>query len=603
MKKNYPLLLALTVVFTAALLFVVSVTQAQNISTIAGTGTAAFSGEGVAATGAELNKPAHVILDPTGTILYISDHDNNRIRCISATGIITTVAGTGTAGFGGDGGPATAATLNKPNGLAFDNAGNLYFSDENNNRIRKIDVAGTITTVAGKGTAGYSGDGGAATAAELNHPNGIAIDPLDATPSIYFTEGANHVVRYINASGKISTIAGTHVSGFSGDGGSSLSAQLNYPYDVALDAGGAHLYIADAGNNRVRKLTGLTISTIAGTGTGAYFGDGGAATAAMLNYPATVMADAYGNVYIGDGANNRIRKINAAGIISTVAGGPVGGFGGDGGLAVLAALSTPGGQAKDAAGNLYIADAGNHRIRKVTPTPLSISGGGTVCAGTTTTLTGTPSGGTWTSSNPGVASIGSSSGISTPVAAGTTVITYTESGLTATSTLTVNAAPAAITGTMSTCIGATTLLSNTDAGGTWSSSDAAIATVDATGNVTGVASGTATVTYTGTTGCYVTSALTVTVCADAAVSDVKGQTPALNVYPNPTAGNVNLELPAATGTITITDHLGRVVIKKESNGTAAQVLSLATGNIPAGNYIIRTYTATTVYTNQLTVVK
>jgi uncharacterized protein (TIGR03437 family) len=308
-----------------------------------------------------LNRPAGVALDAIGNV-YIADTLNHRIRRVSATGVMTTVVGNGQAGFSGDGGPATSAQLNNPRGVAVDALGNIYVSDFLNNRIRKVDGSGTISTVAGSGQAGFSGDGGPATDAQLGHPWGIAIDTMG---SLYVADFGNARIRKIDAAGTITTIAGGGNSGF-GDGGSAMSAQVNNPWDVTVDAGG-NIFIADSNNLRVRKVTpdGI-ITTIAGNGSADFFGDGGPATSAQLRVPDAVAVDVAGNIYVADTANNRIRKVDTAGTISTIAGTGQPGFSGDDGPATAARISRPRGIAVDAFGNLYIADVGNNRIRKVT---------------------------------------------------------------------------------------------------------------------------------------------------------------------------------------------------------------------------------------------
>ena len=339
------------------------VDAAGVISTVAGTGTQGYGGDGGAATSAQLYWPRGVALDGAGN-LYIADSGNSRIRKVDPAGVISTVAGDGTRGYGGDGDPAVDAQLNRPYGLALDGAGNLYIADTVNHRIRKVDAAGAITTVAGDGTFGYGGDGGAAVAAQLASPAGLA---LDGAGNLYIADNNNHRIRKVDAAGVITTVAGSGMGGFGGggyggDGGAATSAQLYWPRGVALDGAG-NLYIADSGNSRIRKVDPAgVISTVAGDGTRGYGGDGDPAAAAQLASPFGVALDGAGNLYIADQGNNRIRKVDAAGAITTVAGGgPVG----DDGAAVAAQLYWPTGVALDGASNLYIADQNNNRIRKV----------------------------------------------------------------------------------------------------------------------------------------------------------------------------------------------------------------------------------------------
>ncbi|MHB8260539.1 MAG: NHL domain-containing protein [Bacteroidia bacterium] len=336
-------------------------TNAQIITTVAGRDSAGYTGDGGQATAAKLDLPYDITFDAIGN-MYIADEFNHCIRKVNTLGIITTIAGTGTHGFIGDGGQATAAKLDYPRGVKVDATGNLYISDSENNRIRKINTAGIITTVAGNGTAGYSGDGGQATTAGLYNPNGVAFDALG---NMYIPDDYNNRVRMINTAGIITTIAGTGTATYSGDGGQASVAELNFPSGVCLDAAG-NLYIADQSNNRIRKInTAGVISTFVGNGTAGSSGDMGQATVAEINAPFGVVFDASGNLYIADRSNQRIRKVNTTGIISTIAGTGTSGYTGDMGQATAAELSSPFGVTIDAAGNLYIADDFNNRIRKV----------------------------------------------------------------------------------------------------------------------------------------------------------------------------------------------------------------------------------------------
>ena len=337
------------------------------ISTVAGNGTAGFSGDGGAATSAEINFARHVAIDIGGN-LYIADTYNNRVRKVTPGGVITTVAGNGTLGYSGDGGAATSAELALPWGLAIDAIGDLYIADYGNMRVRMVTPGGIISTVAGNGTGGFSGDGGPATSAELLYPNGVAVD---SSGNLYIADYQNQRIRKVTAAGIISTIAGDGTAGYSGDGGAATSAELNFPTRVAVDSSG-NVYIADLLNNRVREVTpGGIISTVAGNGTAGYSGDGGPATSAEVNYTFDVAVDSNANLYIADDGNLRIRKVTPAGIISTVAGDGTQGYSGDGGPATSAELNSPNGVAPDSSGNLYIADYVNQRIRKVTYAPLT----------------------------------------------------------------------------------------------------------------------------------------------------------------------------------------------------------------------------------------
>ncbi len=334
-----------------------------TISTVAGNGSAAFGGDGGPATSAAISYPRGIAMDGGGN-LYIADYENHRIRRVSAaTGLISTAAGNGTSGFGGDGGQATSATLSYPVSVGVDSSGNLYIADTSNNRVRKVDATtGTIDTIAGNGSGAFSGDGGPAISASLAFPRGLDID---SAGSVYVADTGNNRVRKIEAgTGTIHTVAGNGSYGFTGDGGAATGAGFNYPYDVAVDSGG-NLYIADRDNGRIRKVAFASgiISSVAG---GA-IGDGQPATAAFLNAPWDSATDAAGNLYVADRENQRVRKVDATtGLITTVAGTGSYGYNGDGGPAVAANLGCPSGVDLDGAGNLYIADTCNNRIRKVT---------------------------------------------------------------------------------------------------------------------------------------------------------------------------------------------------------------------------------------------
>ncbi len=341
------------------------------LTLVAGNGTAGYSGDNGPAVSAQLHNPYGIALDSAGN-LYISSSYDNVIREVSG-GVITTVAGTGAAGYGGDNGPATAARLNTPCGLFVDSSGNLFVADSGNNRIREVS-GGIITTVAGNGFAGYSGDNGPAMNAELNAPRAMA---LDSSGNLYIVDTGNNRIRIVSGN-VIGTAAGNGTPGFSGDNGPAVSAQLNVPCAVALDAAG-NLYIADYYNNRVRKVANGLIVTVAGKGTPGFSGDYSLATNAQLNGPLAVALDSAGGLYIGDYANNRIRKVSAA-LIATVAGNGSAGFSGDGGSAASAELHAPYGMAFDTAGDLYLADYQNNRVRVIS-------------AGAINTLAGTGAGG------------------------------------------------------------------------------------------------------------------------------------------------------------------------------------------------------------------
>ena len=336
------------------------------ISTVAGTGTAGYDGDNIAAVNAKLNVPSSLALDAAGN-LYLADQNNVRIRKVnSATGVITTVAGSGLTGYDGDNVPATSAALSGPKGITLDASGNLYIADTGNSRIRKVAVStGIITTIAGAGSPGSIGDGIPAINATLFTPVGVAID---SSGNLYIADSDSRVRKITAATGIISTAAGTGTRGYSGDNTAATAAMLDFPTDVALDQAG-NLYIADQTNRRIRKVTAATgiISTVAGVGTTSFNGDNIAATSAILNNPLSVAVDSSGNVFFADTGNQRIRKVTAAtGFITTVAGSGVQGYNGDNIAATNAMLNFPYGVAVDSSGNVYFADSGNNRIRKVT---------------------------------------------------------------------------------------------------------------------------------------------------------------------------------------------------------------------------------------------
>ena len=347
-----------------------------NIQTVAGDGSWTYAGDGVAATTASIFLPMGVVTDAAGNI-YLSDSTNNRVRRVDFnSGLISTVAGNGTQGYSGDGGLATAAEVSSPSGIVMDGAGNLYFADSGNHIIRRIDaVSGIITTVAGTPQAhGYSGDNGAATSAKLTTPEGLA---FDAAGDLIIADTGNNVLRKVNVNtGVITTIAGTGTSGYNGDGILATTAYLNSPWGAAFGPDGT-LYIADLNNNRVRSVDGLgIIHTVVGTSQAGYAGDGGNVSQALLNNPATVALDPAGDLFIGDSGNNRVRMVTVGNQqINTVAGDGNEEFGGDGAQANQAGIYGPYAIYIDGSGNLFLADMFHNRIREVTADLLAFNYG------------------------------------------------------------------------------------------------------------------------------------------------------------------------------------------------------------------------------------
>ncbi len=381
---------------------VLELSPSGRLSVFAGTGVAGFSGAGGPATQAELSFPTALALSSNGD-LYIADSGNNRIRMVSPSGVITTVAGTGVAGFSGDGGPAPQAELSFPTAIALSSTGALLIADGGNRRVREVSLTGTITTVAGNGTLGLSGDGGPATQAGLSEPLGVAAGPggiyvadawndvvrrilpsgvietvagaadglqfpvavaLNAAGDIFVADWSNRVIE-VTPSGAARTVAGTGVAGFSGDGGPAVKAELDRPSGLAVAPNG-DLYIADSGNNRVRMVSpnGI-ITTIAGTGVAGFSGDGGPAVKAELNDPEGLAIGPGGGLYIADSHNQRIREVLPGGAIRTVAGNGEVGYTGEGVPALSAALNYPAGVALDSSGNLYVADDGECDVDEV----------------------------------------------------------------------------------------------------------------------------------------------------------------------------------------------------------------------------------------------
>jgi hypothetical protein len=355
-----------------------AISGGDTIRTFAGNGQAAASGDGGPATAAGIGGPIGITALADGSIVIPSPADN-RVRIVGTNGVITTLAGTGAAGFSGDNGPATAAQLNEPVDSAVDASGNVYIADRGNHRIRRIAPNGTITTIAGTGTNAFSGDSGPATAADLNTPVGVTVD---GAGNVYIADELNRRIRRIDPSGVISTIAGDGVSGSTGDGGPAAAARFQRPIDVRVDGLG-NILVADAEANRIRRIgaDGI-VTTVAGSGLAGFSGDGGGATAARITTPIEIVPDPFGNLYIADSGNHRVRRVNAAGVIGTIVGNGTAGFSGDGGPAEEARINAPAGVVLNAGGDLFVADRLNNRVRIVeNPLPPSAIPEGTAqCA-------------------------------------------------------------------------------------------------------------------------------------------------------------------------------------------------------------------------------
>jgi DNA-binding beta-propeller fold protein YncE len=341
--------------------------QSWIITTVAGTGEKGFAGDGGLAERALLNGPFDLGFDTSGN-LFFSDTFNHRIRRVDGrTGVITTCGGSGEAGYQGDGGPAIDARLNEPYGIAIDRAGNVYIADRHNHCVRRVDGAtGVITTFAGNGTAGFGGDGGPASRAAMVEPNGLALDP--AQTRLLVADVADNRVRAVDlGSGTISTFAGTGEGKHSGDGGPATAAGIHGARAVKVAANGAVFILERQGSTlrAVDQRSGI-ITTVAGTGALGYSGDNGPAHAAVFNAPKEMAIDRDGNLLIVDTENHAIRQIDIhTRTVVTIAGGRKGGEG-DGGPADAAGLDRPHGAAVAADGSIYIGDTNNHRIRKLT---------------------------------------------------------------------------------------------------------------------------------------------------------------------------------------------------------------------------------------------
>ncbi len=530
MNKRY----LFTYFLSVALIFSAALTRAQVITTYAGVnGSTDRTGDGGAATLAHVGLPNGVATDTAGNI-YFTDYQNHVVRKVTTSGVISTVAGvsSGSGSYSGDGGAATSAHLNSPTGICVDQAGNIYIADQANFRIRKVNTSGIISTYAGNGTGGYSGDGASAISARIS-----CIDvAISRTGVLYIADGISRI-RSVSASGIISTFAGNDTADYRGDGGAATLARLNQPTGVCVDTFGK-VYIADFANNVIRAVNNSgIISTVAGNGTGAgawvsifdgatggYTGDGGAATDAELNQPSGIACDLTGNLYISDMFNYVVRYVDiASGLITTYAGNSsmAGGYSGDGGQATAAGLnffdgsSTSYGMysAVDKKGNLFIADYGNNVIRKVNAPFKIFVARDTICTGTSTRFTSSVLSGTthfhWFKNT---TSVGSDSVAYTASGlANGDVIRCVVTGATTADTVAVSnsitmrviALPNAgtITGGTVVCVGQNLTLSNATSGGTWSSGSTSNATITTGGIVRGVASGTTIISYSVTNFC------------------------------------------------------------------------------------------------------
>lgn len=618
MKKKSILLFCLLFCFTAQ-------NHAQIITTIGGVGYGGFTGDGGPATLATIAGPNGLAIDNSG-LLYVTDFGNKRVRTINSAGFINTISGYGVAAWSGDGGSALIAGQ-QPTDLVISAMGEIIFTDFQNYRLRKINSAGIISTFAGNGISGVSGDGVPATSAQLHglflaaHENG----------DIYLSD--SYRIRKVDTNGIISNFAGTGTVGYSGDGGPAISAQFNSATGMVFDDTG-NLYIADVSNHCVRKINKAgIISTIAGTGIAGYTGDGGAALLATFYQPKSLAIDGLNNLYIADYRNYCIRKINTSGIVTTISGTGISGYTGDGGLAIIAQLKGPEKIVTDSVSNIYIGDGGT-RVRMIHSGNLrpTFTGGKSqllsVCENDTAwlnallTVADADAGqtATWVLS---VAPLHGTATVaySTTSTGGTLIPTglyYTpapgywgndtfrvrvDDGISAyKTTIYVTVTPfhaGTITGSSTVCAGDTIILANTTTGGVWSSSNTAIATVDTTGAVVGVMAGDAIVSYTITNACgSVIATFPIGVLSTAecplAVSSQTLQKGILNVHPNPATGAFTIHFSSPYdehGRVIITNVAGEQV--KEMNIETNKETPVNTGakwGLPGGIYFVNATT-------------
>jgi len=621
MKKVYLKISVALLGLTAPYLAQAQCSYDTTITTIAGNHTKGYSGDGGPANSAQMKSPFSIVCDASGN-LYIADYFNHAVRKVNTAGIITTVAGTGTAGYNGDGINATSAQLNGPAGVAVDAAGNLYIADKFNERIRKVNVStGVITTIAGNGLHGgwqgaAFGNGGPATAAALTYPVGMAFDCADTM--MYIADQGSQTVRSINLNtGIIVRFAGTHAGGYNGDGIAATAAKLNLPTSIATDCSG-NVYISDTWNNRIRKVNSSgTISTFAGTGTGGYTGDGGPATAAKLFGPWGIMRDACGDMYICDYDNKAVRKIDGSGVITTFAGNGLRGYTGDGAAATSARVYLPSAIAVGISNHVYVADYGNLVIRGI---GVPGTGGRAFNGGTTQEIhvcqndkpisidqlmtipdqmggksetwqvSVDPEHGSLTGFN---ATVESKGGMVTPSGLYYTpeadftgedefTVLMSDGTTTASTTITVHVDPLPNAGaiTAANIHGRNTVAltnSTADAGGVWTSSDETIATVSADGNVTAVTNGIVTIGYTVKNSC---GSKTASANIKSEVTEIAAGK--VLAFPNPNSGTFRCDFMSDADqamTLIGTDITGRVVCT--GNIQAVAGINTVSINLPA----------------------
>ncbi len=608
------------------LMLSISTLHAQIITTVAGNGSLFFSGDGGPATAAAIHMPPATLIHKNNN-LYISQ--GNYIRVVDTSRIISIFAGGGT---GGDSITATAAAISITGTMCQDSIGNLYFGALN--KIRKIDTSGIITTIAGSTTAGYSGDGGPASAALFSNPGSLSFDKLG---NLYIAQTG--CIRKINSFGIVSTIVGDCIThSYGGDGGPATAATINLASVVSADQYN-NLYFADNGNHRIRKIdTNGIITTIAGSGVAGYSGDGGPASASMLNNPQMVHFDPWGNLIFSEFSNHRIRMINPSGIISTIAGNGVPDFTGDGGLATAANLNSPTCVSINHNGDIYFCDYNNRRIRRISTynrAPYFVQGNITYLTACTeynpldTLLQVVDSNSSqpisWSVLVPpahgfvaAAYSTISTGGLLTPVGTGYTPVSgytgpdtfkvrVTDNGAADTLTIAVTVLPlpiaAPITGADTLCVGSTTTLSAPTTTGTWATTATTATVGSSTGVVTGIATGTAIITYTATNACGTATAthtltiLPITDCPTG-ISPQPAAT-GITITPNPARHSITITQPTPQpATIVLRSIDGRQHLAHHTTTTATPI---SVSHLPAGIYTIQVITATSQWVGKLVV--
>ena len=456
MKRNLLIKICFSVVFCAASAF----TNGQTINTFAGTGFMGNTGNGGPATAATLGNPTDVAVDGGGNV-YIADYEYGTVRVVNASGNISIAAGGGTS-YPTNGAPATSVFFESPVAIACDASGNLYITDQELGMIYKVNTSGILNIVAGNGGFGFLGDGGPATAASFYYPGSLAVD---GSGNLYIADQDDFRVRIVNTSGIINTFAGNGLTGGSSNGVPATSAAIGYVTGLAVDNSG-NVYIAEPENSRVQVVnTSGIINNFAGNGTAGFSGDGSSATAAELYNPTFLSTDAAGNVFISEPSDFRIRGVDHNGVIHTVAGTGVAGSSGDGGPATAATLDYPGGIANDNMGNCYVAEEEGSKVRVFQ----SFIGPGNLCIGSTYNMDLSISGGTWSSSNPSIASV-SATGVVSALRWGTDTIIYSFASGALKAVVTVDTTWAGnLTGRAILCYNGIDTLFTEVAGGTWSS--------------------------------------------------------------------------------------------------------------------------------------